>query len=463
MYLKYFYDRHLAQASYMVGCQASGEAAIIDPSRNINVYLETARREGYTLTKAFETHIHADFVSGVTELARRTGATIYHSTEGADNGGYELPSSLPTHGLKDGETITLGNVQIKAIHTPGHTPEHMSFELTDGAAADKPIGVFTGDFVFVGDVGRPDLLEKSAGVKNSTENGARQMFRSLEAFKNYEDYIQIWPGHGAGSACGKSLGAVPTSTVGYEKLYNPAFQFEEEEAFLSFLLEGQTEPPAYFTKMKQVNPTGMTPLSDVNPSVEMERKAEDMARLAASRNAMVIDTRNAFDYANRHLPGTINLPFPDVFAEWMGRLADYEKDIYIIADPPQFQEIRSVLSSMGMDRLKGLFSLSALSKTEAPRSYTNELPKEVAKRDIPVLDVRYDHEWNESHIPGAEHVPLPQLPETELHLPGNKVAVHCASGKRSAVAASILLNKGYEVINVTGGFHQWKKENLPVT
>ncbi|WP_449354384.1 MBL fold metallo-hydrolase [Virgibacillus natechei] len=465
MYLKYFYDKHLSQASYMVGCQATGEAAIIDPSRNIEDYLTVAREEGYIINKALETHIHADFVSGVTELARRTNTTIYHSAEGAENGGYQFDSSLPQQGLKHGDIVSVGKVQLKAIHTPGHTPEHISYELTDSANAEHPIGVFTGDFVFVGDVGRPDLLEKSAGIRNSAERGARQLFHSLRQFKEYDDYMQIWPGHGAGSACGKALGAVPTSTVGYEKMYNPALQPEEEQEFVNFLLDGQTEPPAYFAKMKEVNPVGMTPLSEVTAGVSMDLNGDSVAALAHLDKNMVVDTRSSYEFSNRSLPGTVNIPFPNLFAEWMGRLASYDVDLYIITEPHDVGRIRTILNGMGLDRIKGFFPPSIINTTEKTRSYDNKTPKEITQeqetKNLQILDVRYQDEWEDNHIPNAKHLPLHKLPDGTEKLSKNKpVAVHCASGKRSAIASSILLNQGYEVINITGGFNRWKSENL---
>lgn len=469
MYLKYFYDNHLAQASYMIGCQKTGEAAIIDPSRMIDSYVQVAEEQGFIIKKVLETHIHADFVSGSTELARRTNATIYHSAEGGDaNGGYEFGSSLSTQGVKHEETISVGNVQLKAIFTPGHTPEHMSYELTDRMNAELPMGVFTGDFVFVGDVGRPDLLEKAVGVKDSADKGARQMFNSLQEFKKYEDYIQIWPGHGAGSSCGKSLGAVPTSTVGYEKRYNPAFQPTEEQNFVEFLLDGQPEPPAYFAKMKEVNPSGMTPLSEVSSAVQMGLDGDAVRKLAQSGQALVVDTRSAIAYANGSLPGTLNLPFPGSFAEWMGRLANYEVDLYIIADLQHIDEIENVFAAMGMDRFKGFFSPSVVNPTQELRSYVSKNPKEVdaeiEQNNLQIVDVRYTDEWKESHIPNAINIPLHELDKNTDQLSTDRpVMVHCQTGIRSVIASSILLNHGFDVINVNGGFKEWKEQQLATT
>ncbi|SHH73120.1 MBL fold metallo-hydrolase [Virgibacillus chiguensis] len=468
MYLHHFYETSLAQASYMVACQATGEAAVIDPARNIEGYLKTAREQGFQIVAAVETHIHADFVSGVTELARRTGATIYHSIEGVDNGGYEWSSDLPVKGLRDQDTIQLGKVQLRAVHTPGHTPEHMAYELIDGAVADRPMGIFTGDFVFVGDVGRPDLLEKAVGVVGSAEEGARQMFSSIHRFKKYADYVQIWPGHGSGSACGKALGAVPTSTVGYERLFNPAFQPTEETAFINLLLDGQPEPPAYFAKMKEVNKTGMTPLQKVPSPVEMQLTGDEIAELAQDNQTMVIDTRRIQTFATGSIPGTINLPYPDMFTEWLGRLADYEKTIYLIAEPHQFAPLRKIMLGMGMDNLKGFFATSVIDSASKKLTYDTQSPSVVDKKrehdDVQVLDVRYIDEWDEAHIPNAKHIPLPKLAERADELnPKKPVAVHCRSGKRSAIASSMLINQGFDVINVEGGFINWEQQNLETT
>ncbi|MGY4688185.1 MBL fold metallo-hydrolase [Salibacterium sp. K-3] len=469
MYLKYFYDNELAQASYMVGCQKTGEAVVIDPSRHVNPYLEIAEEQGFTITGALETHIHADFVSGAVELAGRTGAVIYHSAEGEENGGYAFASNLNTKGVRDGERIHVGNVWMDVLHTPGHTPEHVSYLLTDGANPEKPIGVFTGDFVFVGDVGRPDLLEKSVGVKDSADAGARQMFASIQSFKQFEDYLQIWPGHGAGSSCGKALGAVPTSTVGYEKMFNPAFQPEQEQEFVNFLLDGQPEPPAYFANMKEINKYGAEYLSEVYPPVLLSMDAEEVEKLAGNENNMVVDTRKPAAYARGHIPGTINISYPEAFTEWMGWLTDYESDIYLIGAESDHAAMRDALYGIGIDRIAGFMPAGVVERAGRLRTYENITPQEMKEEKeaghIRVLDVRFQDERERERIPGAEHIMLGHLPAgTDEDLPpkDKPVAVHCGSGKRSAIAASILLNKGYDVKNLMGGMMRWKNENLEI-
>ncbi|MGI8842989.1 MAG: MBL fold metallo-hydrolase, partial [Gemmatimonadaceae bacterium] len=220
MLLKRFYDNKLAQASYLVGCQATGEALVVDANRDIGQYVNAADAEGLRITHVTETHIHADYVSGSRELAQRAGAQLFLSNEGGPDWKYAFASESAATLLRDGSSFMVGNVKVDVMHTPGHTPEHISFMITDTPATSLPMGVFTGDFVFVGDVGRPDLLERAAGFEGAMVEGARTLFRSLQRFRELPDYLQLWPGHGAGSACGKSLGAVPSTTLGYEKVAN---------------------------------------------------------------------------------------------------------------------------------------------------------------------------------------------------------------------------------------------------
>ncbi len=257
MLLKYFYDNALAHASYLVGCQKTKEAIIVDPGRDIDQYLATAGSEGVKIVAAAETHIHADFVSGARELAERVGAKLFLSDEGSTDWKYLYANEYDSQLLKDGDIVQIGQISFEVLHTPGHTPESISFVLTDkGGGATRPMGIFTGDFVFVGSVGRPDLLEEAAGVTGSAEPGARDLFRSALRFKQLPDYLQVWPAHGAGSACGKGLGAIPSSTVGYEKLFNPALQITDEQEFVDYILSEQPEAPKYFAIMKRVNKEG---------------------------------------------------------------------------------------------------------------------------------------------------------------------------------------------------------------
>ena len=257
MLLKYFYDPTLAHASYLIGCQRTGEAIVIDPGRDTRQYIEAAAREGMRIVGAADTHIHADYVSGARQLAEECDARLYVSDEGPAEWKYEFASQYDHQLLKDGDTFFAGKVEFRVLHTPGHTPESISFVLTDrGGGADAPMGIFTGDFVFVGSIGRPDLLEEAAGISGTAEPGARDLYRSMAKFRELPDFLQVWPAHGAGSACGKGLGAIPSSTVGYERRFNPAFQFDSEDAFVDYILSEQPEAPKYFAIMKRVNKLG---------------------------------------------------------------------------------------------------------------------------------------------------------------------------------------------------------------
>src|SRR5438105_1630118 len=266
MLLKYFYDKPLAHASYLIGCQKSGEALVIDPSRHVEPYLEAASAEGLRITGAAETHIHADFVCGARELADRTGATLYLSDAGPPEWKYQVPAGFTVRRLNDGDGFAIGQIRFDVLHTPGHTPEHICYLLTDaGSGANAPMGVFTGDFVFVGAIGRPDLLETAVGVAGSAEAGARQLFQSLKRFAGLPDHLQVWPAHGAGSACGKGLGAVPSSTIGYEKLFNPALQIADEQKFIDYILADTPETPPYFAVMKRLNQCSAALLRELPP------------------------------------------------------------------------------------------------------------------------------------------------------------------------------------------------------
>ncbi len=251
MILRQFFNESLAQYSYLAGCPASGEAILIDADRDIEKYLEAASKEGLTITHVAETHIHADYLSGSRELALRTGAHLFLPGEGGVDWSYEFENPTGQTLLKDGDEIFVGGFKLVAWHTPGHTPEHVSYILFETDSI--PLGAFTGDFVFVGDVGRPDLLEKAAGVSGTMEPGARQLYQSIQRFKGLPDSLVVWPAHGAGSACGKSLGGVPVSTLGYEKATNWAFKVADEGSFVQEVLSGQPEPPKYFAMMKHLN------------------------------------------------------------------------------------------------------------------------------------------------------------------------------------------------------------------
>ena len=272
MFFQRFYDEGLAQASYLIGCQQTGEALVVDANRDADPYVACALREGLRIAVVTETHIHADFVSGSRELVARTGASLAISGEGGPDWQYAFADRDHARVLHNGDTITIGLVRLDVLHTPGHTPEHLAFLVTDQASSAQPVGLLSGDFVFVGDVGRPDLLEKAANVRGTMQQSARDLFRSLARFRALPDFVQLWPGHGAGSACGKALGAMPQSTVGYERIANWALGLDDEDTFVQAVLSGQPDPPRYFAEMKRVNRDGPRVLGGLSAPAALDAR-----------------------------------------------------------------------------------------------------------------------------------------------------------------------------------------------
>ncbi len=472
MLLKRFYEDKLAQASYLIACQATGDAIVIDPNRDLAQYVRAAEQEGVRIRLVTETHIHADFVSGARELAATAGAELLLSDEGGADWRYAFAASDNARLLRDGDVIRVGNIRLDVLHTPGHTPEHITFLVTDGAATDKPMGAVTGDFIFVGDVGRPDLLERAANVAGTMETSARSLFESLQRFSALPDYLQLWPGHGAGSACGKALGAVPSTTLGYERIANWALAPQGEREFVAHVLEGQPEPPKYFADMKRINREGPSPLGGfVAPPRE---DATALARVLAS-GAPVVDTRLADDFATRFAPGTINIPLDRSFTNWAGSLIPFDREFYLIIDDTdarRLHEARRDLAMIGLDRLVGYFGAETLdaytSAGGAAGSIRQMTIAELASTDrehaVQVVDVRGASEWDAGHIPGVRNIPLVTLADHLGELsPDRPVLVHCQGGGRSSIAASILTANGFEdVANLVGGFGAWRGAGLDV-
>ncbi|MCO6453908.1 MAG: MBL fold metallo-hydrolase [Pirellulaceae bacterium] len=463
MLLKYFYDSALAHASYLVGCQRSGEAVVIDPGRGVDQYLRAAAEEKLRIVAATETHIHADFVSGSRELADRVGATLYLTDEGPADWKYQFAGQHATRLLKDGDSFYVGRVKLQALHTPGHTPESISFLLTDeGGGANVPMGIFTGDFVFVGSIGRPDLLETAAGVVGSAESGARQLYHSMRRFRELPDHLQVWPAHGAGSACGKGLGAIPSSTVGYEKLFNPALQYDDEQAFVDYILADQPETPFYFAVMKRVNKVGPALLRELPPVAPLP--VADLSRTAGQH--LVIDTSLAKEFATAHVPGTINVPARSL-VQWAGFLVDYSRPVYLLTSPAALEAELRGLRSIGIDNVGGYFDAgevdqAGLRTQSYPSATPGQLQQRIERGEVRLLDVRASTEFQAGHIPGAEHRflgrLLRELPELDRDKP---VVLQCQGGGRSAIATSLLQRAGLDATNMTGGYQAWVEAGLP--
>ncbi len=466
MLLRRFYDTNLAQASYLVGCQATGEALIVDPNRNLEQYARAVAEEEMKISHVTETHIHADFVSGARELAAGTGATLLLSDEGGEGWRYAYAPADGAEHLHDGDTFKVGNLVLEAVHTPGHTPEHLSFLLTDTAGADRPMGILTGDFIFVGDVGRPDLLERAAGVAGSMEGAARQLFYSIQRAKSFADYLQIWPGHSAGSACGRALGAVPQSTLGYEKLFNWAFADMSEEEFVSAVLVGQPEAPRYFAEMKRVNRDG--PSLDAPAAPPSRWETGDLVSSLRS-GGLVVDTRSASSFAAGHVPGTISIPLGSSFVTWAGWLLPYDRDfVLVVPSDAGLDEAIQALRAIGLDRINGYVTEEGLESValEDSTSVTAEQAREAVVAESALLvDVRDESEFAAGHIPGVVHVHLGTLEDRLDEIPRDRpIVVQCRSGNRSAIGQSLLLAHGFaDVRNLEDGILGWAAQGFETT
>ena len=411
------------RASYFIGCQANRTAVVVDPRRDVRVYLNKAEEKDMEIVAVTETHIHADFLSGSRELMEATGARLYLSDEGDEDWKYGFEGEK----LYDGSEIKIGNIVLQAVHTPGHTPEHISFLVTDGATSGRAGLYPNGRFRVRRETsGRPDLLDEVAGGKDTRLQGAKQMFGSLrEKFLNLPDYVQVWPGHGAGSSCGKALGAVPTSTVGYERLFSwwgRLVEDDDEEGFVESLLADQPDAPVYFGRMKRQNKSGPALLGELQSLVEYE--ACTLKEGLERDEVIFIDTRAPEDFANGAAPGSINVTAGNNFASWASWVIDPEKDdrpIVVLANGEEDAEhLRDKLSYVGIDNTVGyVTSLEGLGKEKVPTVSPDDLEK---LEDPFVLDVRAKSEYEAGHIPGATQLHggrvmwhLDELPEDEAH------------------------------------------------
>lgn len=464
MFFRQVFEPNLAQYAYIIGCQRTGEAIVVDPMRDIDRYVDIADTEGLKIVAVTETHIHADYLSGAREFAEQHGIKLYLSDEGDKDWKYfwAKEGSYDFQPLKHKDTFKIGNIQFEVIYSPGHTPEHISFLITDlGGGADEPMGLLSGDFVFVGDLGRPDLLETAAGEAGAREPSANRLYDSVQAFLEFPEYLQVWPGHGAGSACGKALGAIPESTVGYEKRFNASIQaaIKGRQEFVDTILDGQPEPPLYFARMKHDNKYGPAILKKLPKPVKI--KKERLEFLEYEVDFAIVDTRaDRSAFMEKHLPGSIYAPLNKTFPTITGSYIKPETPIYLILDREEDVEfaVRNLVR-IGLDKVTAY----------ALPSVTNELPNtsieeidftEIDRmRSLPgtaVLDVRRLTEFEESHVPGAINIAhtrlldhLDKLDKSATHL------VHCRTGARAAAAVSLLKKEGFDVIYVNGNYSDW--------
>lgn len=451
----------LAQVAYLVTDETAGVAAIIDPRRDIEVYLDWATNHGVRIAAILETHVHADFVSGAPELAAATGAPIYASRLG--------DQEFPHEPLDDGDTIQVGRLRLKALWTPGHTPEHLAFLLFDPEMGEEAQALFSGDALFVGEVGRPDLLGQE-----QTERLAGQLFHTVtERLSRLPDRVVVYPGHTAGSACGKKIGDAPSTTIGQEKLTNYAFQARRKEQFVAMVLAGMPLAPTYYPTLKRVNKVGAPPLASLPAGDALT--PEDVAAHQAA-GALVIDARTPRAFGAGHLPGALFAGLGPNFVAWMGWLAPYDRDlILVLDDDAAFAEARTELRRIGLDRVAGYLAGGVAAWREAGRE-TVALPqltvqelheRRAAGEPISVLDVRGDDEWASGHIAGAGHTfagAIAQGADAPVTPDSGPVAIICGSGYRSTVASSLLQARGFgNLLNVSGGMTAWHEASLPTT
>ena len=450
--------------AYLIGCQQTGEAVIIDPERDIDRYTRMATDAGLRITAAAETHIHADFLSGSREMAEELGIRIYLSDEGDEDWKYEWgrKGDYDIQQLKNGDRFSIGLIELEARHTPGHTPEHLSFLVTDrGTGAREPMGMASGDFVFVGDLGRPDLLESAAGQKGAMRPSARRLYQSVQEFLLLQDYLQVWPAHGAGSACGKALGAVPDSTVGYERRYNPAILAGQrgEDAFVESILEGQPEPPLYFTRMKFQNKEGPALLGGLPRPRKLS--AGELGALNARNDGAFVDARQQpGDFMAGHLSGSIYAPLNQTFPTVVGSYVEEGVPIHLIIEEPFLEEAVRALIRIGLDGVAGYATPATLEevlKTSGSERIEQidmermlELDQQAPYR---ILDVRGKAEFEAGHVPGALNIAHTRLLDrAEEMTKDRRWLVHCRSGSRAAAACAVLQGLGYQVTHVDGEF-----------
>ena len=466
MFLRNIYDEELAQAAYIVGCQQTGEALVIDPERDIDRYRKIAADNDLEIVAVAETHIHADFVSGAREFSRLPDVTVYLSGLGGEDWSYRWPDedrNANVRFLKDGEVFRIGKVEIEAIHSPGHTPEHLSYRITDrGGGADEPVAIATGDFLFVGDVGRPDLLESAAGLTGAMEPSARTLQSSLaERIAPVPEFVQVLPGHGAGSACGKALGAIPSSTIGYERRFNKALKLAETDAtaFVREILSGQPEPPLYFKRMKHVNRDGIQVTGGA--PVPAHLNVDEFLQKASRDGTVVLDGRpDRTDFIAEHVPGSLCAPLNgSSFSNAAGAFLTEDDSILLILErEDQLDGAVRKLYRIGFDNISGWVSFEDLKgesgstvMTALERIDFSRFDPRTLEENAVILDVRGSSEFQEGHIEGARHVPYTRLAAHLEELPKDKrYYVYCASGRRATLTASFLASLGYSVVLVDG-------------
>lgn len=459
MFIEQIYTGCLAQGAYYI--HSNGEAVIIDPLRETQPYLERAARDGVKIKYILETHFHADFVSGHLDLSKATGATIVFGPNAATNYSY--------HSALDGELLQVGDLTIKVLHTPGHTMESTCYLLLD--ENNKEVAVFTGDTLFIGDVGRPDLVQKAASM--TQEDLAGLLFDSLRTkLMTLPNDVTVYPAHGAGSACGKNMSKETTGTIGEQKISNYALREDlSKEEFIKELTEGLLPPPSYFGKNVMLNKSGYDSINDVMKRGVNPLSTEAFELQVSSEDVLILDTRSAQDFADGHIPNSIFIGLDGQFAPWVGALiSDIKQAILLITEIGREEEAVKRLARVGYDNvlgyLKGGFATWSAAGNEiasVERITAAQLENEREWFSQPIIDVRKPGEFEAEHLEIAQTLPLDFINENFSSYPkDNPIVLHCAGGYRSMIAASILKSRGYhQLVDVIGGYNAIAKTTLP--
>lgn len=460
MYLEQFFIEGLGCASYLIGCEGAGVAAVVDPDRDVQKYLDTAAKRQLKITHIIETHLHADHVSGNTDLAAQTDAEIYvHEAAQAE---------FPHQKLKGGDVITLGNVELHVRFTPGHTPESITLLVVDKTRAQEPWMALTGDTLFVGDAGRPDLV----GIEAARELAGHMHDTLHNEYLTLSDGVMVLPGHGSGSLCGKSIGSVLSSTLGFERHHNPALQVHDREAYIDFATSDLPEQPGNHKRIKQINRQGPRPLGEVKPRPLGIQEAVQEFR----RGASLLDTRPKADYKTKHIPGAVHLESDNQLSNRVGFVLPPDLPVILmLTDANDYRSIVYSLARVGYDNVVGYLA-DSLNKWEALGLPTTsgdvrdiepvELEQLLDKdsNQLLIIDVRESWEYAQGHVPGARSISLGEFARRAEELnPTQPVAVICASGGRSQSAAALLGQKGFDTVyNVVGGTFNWMQQGLPL-
>ena len=457
MFLHQSFVKGLGHASYLVGDTAAGVAAVVDPRRDVDEYLELAASEGLTITDVFETHVHNDYVSGADEVRRQAGARVHIGT-GAGLTRVHQPTA-------DGDVHWLGALRIRTIATPGHTPDHVSFAVADTSRSEDDWVLFAGGALLVGTAARPDLL----GGPDEARRAAAIEFATLrDRIATLPDWLEVYPTHGAGSLCGSGIGGKRWTTVGYERRNNPALQQPDGEAFTAFILRDQPSVPAYWRRMRQLNQTGAALLDDLPAPTPLDPAA---VLHASGHGAVVIDARPGEAYIAGHLPGALGIGLEPMFGTWVGSVVPVGSEIVLVLDRDEdLSEALAQLHRASYDRVAGYLAggfpawLAAGFDVETlPTIEARDVAARLAAGTLHVLDVREASEWRGGHVPGAVHIPAGQLPTRIDEVPRGPLAVVCAAGYRSIVAASFLRRAGFdEAANLPGGTSAYAAAGLPL-